>query len=390
MKQNKIKLHYVIPVLMSFFVMSFIDLVGTGVDELKKSADTPAYILQLIPFVAFIWFFLLSVPLGIWQDKSGKRKVLNIGMLITAAGLLLPLLGNTLPVILLSFSVLGIGNTILQVSANPLLVDVVPTDKSSSFLSLSQFFKSSGSMIGPLAAAFTGPQIARLLGDNSDGAWRYGLYLFGLVSLLAWGWLSSVKIEESGMEGKRAGFKSCFKLLGNSYVLMMVAGVFMVVGIDVAMNSNIGTFLELKINMNPDDAKFGKLMYFFAKMIGTFIGAVLLTKLPSRGFLIGSAVLTVPALLALAFVPNELTAWVLIFIVSLGVSNIFPLIFSVTVGQLPERANEISGLMMMAVSGGALIPFLVGALMNIRPAAGMFILAGCTAYLVFIGLKSKA
>jgi len=389
MTQNKIKLQYVIPVLMSFFVMSFIDLVGTGVDELKKSAETPTYILQLIPFVAFIWFFLLSVPLGIWQDKIGKRKALTFGILITAFGLLLPLLGNTLPVILLAFSILGIGNTILQVSANPLLIDVVPTDKSSSFLSLSQFFKSLGSMVGPLVAAFIGPWIASLLGDNSEGSWRYGLYLFGIISLLSWGWLASVKIEETGAEGERASFSSCIKLLGNSYVLMMVVGIFMVVGIDVAMNSNIGTFLELKIAMNPDDAKFGKLMYFFAKMIGTFTGAILLTKLPARGFLIGSTILTMLSLLTLAFIPNALAAWILIFVVSLGVSNIFPLIFSLTVGQLPERANEISGLMMMSVSGGAIIPFLVGVVMNSWLIGGILLLVCCAAYLVFTSLKSN-
>jgi len=117
---QKINAKYVLPVLMSFFVMSFIDLVGTGVDELKQSSETPGYILQLIPFVAFIWFFFLSVPVGIWQDKIGKRKALSIGILITAIGLFVPLLGNSLPVILTAFSLLGIGNTILQVSANPL------------------------------------------------------------------------------------------------------------------------------------------------------------------------------------------------------------------------------------------------------------------------------
>ena len=137
--KNKIETRYLIPVLMVFFVMSFADLVGTGVDELKQSADTPLYILQLIPFVALIWFFLLSVPVGIWQDKIGKKKTLSVGLLVTAIGLFVPLLGNTLPVILAAFAILGIGNTIIQVSANPLLVDIVPSDKASSYMSFSQF-----------------------------------------------------------------------------------------------------------------------------------------------------------------------------------------------------------------------------------------------------------
>ena len=227
-----------------------------------------------IPFVAFIWFFILSVPIGIWQDKIGKKKTLNIGILMTAFGLFLPLLGNNLPVILLAFSVMGIGNTIIQVSANPLLVDVVSSDRASSFMSFSQFLKSIGSMGGPFVAAVIGPWVAHLLGDTSDGAWRYGLYLFGIISILSWAWLTSVHVEETRSGEHEATLSSCLKLLNNKFVLMMVMGIFLVVGIDVAMNSNIGTFLEQKLGIDSETAKYGKSLYFFAKMIGTFAGAI--------------------------------------------------------------------------------------------------------------------
>lgn len=390
MTTKQIKLQHFIPVLMAFFVMSFADLVGTGVDELKQSADTPRYILQLIPFVAFIWFFLLSVPVGIWQDKVGKKKALNLGILITAIGLFVPLFGNTLPVILIAFALLGIGNTIIQVSANPLLVDIVPADKASSYMSFSQFLKSIGSMIGPFVAAVLGPKLAALFGDTSgEGTWRYGLYLFGFIALLSWAWLASVKVKESSSDEGRATLSSCFKLLKNNYVLMMVMGIFLVVGIDVAMNSNIGNFLEQKIGIDAETAKYGKSMYFFAKMIGTFAGAILLTKIMPRKFLIGSSILAIIALTALAFTTGEVAAWIIIFIVSLGVSNIFPLIFSITVGKIPERANEISGLMMMAISGGAIIPFIVGLAMDLWLPAGIFVLVACGVYLLFIGLINK-
>ena len=388
--QNKIKLKHFIPVLMAFFIMSFADLVGTGVDELKQSANTPRYILQLIPFVAFIWFFLLSVPVGIWQDKLGKKRVLNIGILITAIGLFVPLFGNTLIVILIAFSLLGIGNTIIQVSANPLLVDIVPSNKASSYMSFSQFLKSIGSMIGPFVAAVIGPKLAVMFGDTSGiGTWRYGLYLFGFIAFLSWVWLAYAKVEETKSEGHRATFSSCFKLLSNNFVLMMVFGIFLVVGIDVAMNSNIGNFLEQKIGIDAETAKYGKSMYFFAKMIGTFGGAILLTKLAPRRFLIGSALLATISLTALAFTSAEIAAWVIIFLVSLGVSNIFPLIFSIAVGKMPDRANEISGLMMMAISGGAIIPFFVGLAMDSWLPGGIFVLVACSIYLLFIGFVSK-
>lgn len=385
---KKINPVVVVPVLLSFFVVSFIDLVGTGVDELKQDSNTPLYVLQLIPFAALIWFFLLSVPVGVWQDKAGKKRVLKIGLLITAAGLILPVLGNTLPVILLAFSLLGIGNTILQVSANPLLIDVVPSNRASSYLSFSQFIKALGSMVGPFVAGMVGPWIARLLGDDSPGAWRYGLYLFALVTVLSWIWISFIKVEESKPDREPATLKSCMSLLGNNYVLMMVMGIFAVVGIDVAINSNIGTFLSEKLGVGEEAAKYAKSLYFLAKMVGTFTGAILLTRIAANKFMLGSSILLALALIALVFTTGEISAWIIIFVVSLGASNIFPLIFSITVAKIPERANEISGLMMMAISGGALIPFLVGYAMSLYINGGILVLLACTIYLIVISVRA--
>jgi MFS transporter, FHS family, L-fucose permease len=387
MNTKKLRIDLIAPVLLSFFVMSFIDLVGTGVDELRQSSDIPQYILQLIPFVAFVWFFLLSVPVGIWQDKIGKKKALSYGILITGLGLAVPMLGNNLPVILFAFALLGIGNTILQVSANPLLVSVVPQDKSSSFLSLSQFVKSVGSMAGPFVAGLFGPFLAKLIGDESEGSWRYGLYLFAVISILSWAWLYFIKTDEIKTDTNKASIRSCFKLLENSYVLLMVIGIFVVVGIDVGINSNIGAFLSEKLGVSDDASKYAKSLYFLAKMTGTFFGAIMLTRWSPGKFFTGSAILASISLLVLALTPNVMVAWVFIFITSLGISNIWPLIFSLTVGKYPDRANEISGLMMMAVSGGAVIPFLTGYAMTVHLNAGIFVLLGCAVYLLVISLR---
>ncbi|NCD40728.1 MAG: MFS transporter [Bacteroidia bacterium] len=382
MNKQTYKWAYIIPVLLSFFVMSFIDLVGTGVDELRKDSNTPSYILQLIPFVAFIWFFLLSVPVGIWQDKVGKKMALNTGILITAVGLLVPVFGNSLPVILIAFALLGIGNTILQVSANPLLIDVVPEGRSSSLLSFSQFVKSLGSVVGPFVAAVVGPWLAGLLGSPTGGSWRYGLYLFAIISIIAFLWLSTIKIPEKESNAEKASLKSCFSLLGNRYILLMVLAIFMVVGIDVGINSNIGTFLTEKLGVSMETAVYGKSVYFFAKMAGTFFGAMLLTRISGKKFLIGSGFLAAAAMIFLAITTNTLSAWILIAVISLGVSNIFPLIFSLTVEKFPSRANEISGLMMMAISGGAIIPFVIGYAMRVHLNGGILVLFLCMVYLL--------
>ncbi|MCL3779326.1 MFS transporter [Prolixibacteraceae bacterium JC049] len=386
---TRAKSKIILPILLSFFVLSFVDLVGTGVDELRKDSNTPEYLLQFIPFVAFIWYFLLSVPTGIWQAKVGKKKALNYAILITATGLFVPLLGNNLPVILLAFSLLGIGNTIMQVAASPLLVDVVSEKKASSFLSLSQFIKSLGSMIGPFVAAVVGPFLAQLFNYEGEGTWRFGLYLFGVISVMSFLWLSATKIEENKIAQKNVSIQSCIDVLKDRYVVLMVLGIFAVVGIDVAINSNIGTFLQQKIGIGEEAAKYGKSIYFFAKMVGTFIGAIVLTKWNPKSFLFFSSLLALVFVIALSVISNHLLAWIFIGVISLGVSNIFPLIYSITVTKYPAKSNEISGLMMMAISGGAIIPFLVGLAMQYHPNGALFVLMLLLVFLLLINRWSS-
>jgi MFS transporter, FHS family, L-fucose permease len=386
MSETKVSLRYVTPVLMSFFVMSFCDLVGIGVDRVKLDFSLSNTLAQLIPSAVFLWFFILSVPVGILQGRLGKRNVLNLGMLITAVGLFIPFIYYSFSSVLFAFALLGIGNTIVQVSANPLLVDVVPASKRSSFLSLSQFIKAVGSMIAPPLAGWTAAQF---------GDWKIIFIAFGVVSLLTVGWLALTPLEESKISENRATFSSSFRLLLNRYILMMVAGIFLVVGIDVGINAFSGQFLLDKFSSDRMLAESARSLYFFGKMVGTLGGAVMLVRFSSPKFLFWSSVTGLLSILVLLVAPSDLAAVIIIFIIGLGVANIFPLIFSLTVEKYPLRANEISGLMIMAVSGGAVLPPLMGWISDMTGQVmwGMLFLPASAGYLVFVSLinqKSKA
>ncbi len=377
---------FVAPVLMSFFVMSFCDLVGIGVDRIKLDFSLSNTLAQLIPSAVFLWFFVLSVPVGILQDRIGKRSVLNLGMGITALGLFLPFFFYSFGMALMGFVLLGIGNTIVQVSANPLLVDVVPPGRRSSFLSFSQFVKAIGSMIAaPLAGWF-----ALQFGD-----WKLLFLVFGVVSVLSVIWLYFTPIDETRNPGKQATFGSSFQLLGTGYISMMVLGIFLVVGIDVGINAFSGQFMLAKFQSAQTFAESGRSVYFFGKMLGTFGGAILLAKLSARRFFIGSAIAGLASLLALILAPNDVTAMVMIFVAGLGIANIFPIIFSLTVEKYPTRSNEISGLMIMAVCGGAVLPPFMGWISDLtgNVTASMYVLIAAVLYLLFVSLfsgKSKA
>ncbi|MGB4292924.1 MAG: MFS transporter [Bacteroidales bacterium] len=375
---TKISLSKILPVLMSFFVMSFVDLVGISVDRVGSDMDLSATLAQLIPMATFLWFFLLSVPVGIIQARYGKRFVLNTGMVLTAAGLLIPFISYSFGMVLAGFALIGIGNTIVQVSANPLLLDVVPSNRASSFLSFSQFIKAVGSMIGaPLAAVFA----------SQFGDWKLEFLVFGIISFLAVMWLGSVKIEERKEEGYRATLKTSFGLLGNSYILMMVVAIFLVVGVDVGFNSNSGQFLMKHFGIEQTAAESGRSVYFFGRMLGTFLGAIMLTKIQAPRFLTWTTALSIATVAILLVIPSRAVAWGLVFLTGLAVANIWPLIFSITVGRFPERSSEISGLMIMAVSGGAPIPFLIGWISDLSSIVlGMSVLIVCLVYILAVSV----
>ena len=379
---KKVNLKFVFPVLMSFFVMSFCDLVGIGVDRIKPEFNLSNTLAQLIPSAVFIWFFFLSVPVGILQDRIGKRLMLNIGMGITFIGLMIPFILYSFYGVLFGFAMLGIGNTIVQVSANPLLVDVVPSNRASSFLSFSQFIKAIGSMIAPPFAGW----LALTYGD-----WRLMFIVFGVVTLIAVIWLGSVKVEESARTGKRATFSSSLSLLSIKYISLMALGIFLLVGIDVGINAVSGQFFLSKFQSGQTFAESARSVYFFGKMAGTFLGAILLTRLASRPFFLWTSIASVIAIIGLLLVPGEMTGMIVVFLIGLTLANVFPLIFALTIQKYSDRANEISGLMIMAVSGGAVIPLLIGWLTDsMSLTAGMLVLVFCAVYILSLSVFASA
>jgi fucose permease len=380
MDTQKVNIKKILPVLMAFFVMSFVDLVGIGKDYVNDDLHLSGFVLGFIPFAAFIWFFFLSVPIGILQSRTSKKFMLNIGMGVTGLGLLIPFFIYNYFMVLVAFALLGIGNTIIQVSANPLIVDVVPDNRKSSFLSFSQFIKAIGSMIGaPLAAVFV----------SRFGNWKLEFLVFGVVSILSVLWLGAIKIEETEQKEVKATLGSSFKLLNDNFVLLMVLSIFLVVGIDVGFNAHSGQFLISQFGFDIKEAKLGRSVYFLGRTLGTFSGAIMLTKISSRKFFLWTSILGLVCLIAILFFKSHLIAWVLVFLIGLAVANIFPLVFSITIEKHPTRGNEISGLMMMAISGGAFIPLLIGWVSDISSIAiGMSILIICMIYLLSVSIYS--
>ncbi len=378
MNQPKINLRKIFPVLFSFIVMGFVDIIGVATGYVKQDFALTDFIAQFLPMMVLLWFFVLSVPAGVLQDKFGKRNMLNVGMLIQAIGLGLPFVHYSFAMMFASFILLGIGNTVIQVSANPLLQDVTPSDKLASFMSTSQFVKAIISFSGPLLATF---MAARL------GNWKLVFAVYGITSLLAALWLSLTPIPETKPDRKPASFASCFGLLKNRFVALMALSIFLIVGAEVAINTNIANVLIAKYGVPLETAAIGISFFFAGETISRFLGAIILNVIQPRLFLLLIVLLALLGIVGIFFAPSNGVAFAAIFLIGLGAGNMFPLIFSLALEKMPERANEISGLLIMAVSGGAVIPLVMGLVSTtVGPVASLSVVGACMLYIFWVSL----
>ncbi len=381
MTVKKISIQKTLPIFLTFIVMGFVDIVGVSTGYVQKDFNLSDSIAQLLPSMVFVWFFFFSIPVGILQDKIGKKKMMNIGILITLLGLILPFISYTFYMVLIAFMFIGIGNTIVQVAANPLLQEVTPKEKLASFLSLSQFIKAITSLLGPIIATFLAMKY---------GNWKLVFAVYAIVSILSVLWLSVTTIDENIKSETPATFKSSFGLLKDPFIVSIVIAIFLIVGADVGMNSNIQGFLMKLHGITIENASYGISIYFTALMISRFSGAILLNFLKPVNFLTATIVLAIIGILIFYLSPTVLIAYIGIFITGLGAGNLFPLVFSIAINKMPTRSNEISGLLIMAIVGGAVIPPIMG---MISSSVGIFgsvlVLIFCFVYIFVIPLLAR-
>ena len=371
-----------LPVLFGFFIMGFVDVVGIATNYVKRDFGLTDSIANLLPMMVFLWFAVFSIPTGLLMNKIGRKKTVVLSMVITFIAMLIPLLVYQFEVILVAFALLGIGNTILQVSLNPLLTNVVRGDRLTSSLTWGQFIKAIASFLGPIIAGFAAASL---------GNWKLLFPIFAFVTLLSSLWLYFTTINEEPITGKTSSFVECFKLLGDKTILLLFLGIFLVVGVDVGLNTTIPKFLMERCSIPLEEAGLGTSLYFVARTMGAFIGAILLIKFSARKFFILSMVIAIAAMIS-ALMLNDLWALrVTIFVLGFTVANVFSIIFSAALQKKPERANEISGLMIMGVSGGALFPWLMGVVSDSYQSQGaaFAVLLGLLCYLLFLAFSLK-
>ena len=352
---RKSTLLQIIPVMLCFFAMGFVDLVGTASNYVQKDLGLTDSQANLFPSLVFFWFLIFSVPTGILMNKIGRKRTVLISLVVTAASLFVPMFGDSYYFMLISFSFLGIGNAIMQTSLNPLVSNLITPDRLASTLTFGQFVKAIASFLAPILAAWGATTAVVTFGLG----WRVLFPIYAIVSVLSISMLAATPINEERPD-KVSGFGESVKLLGRPFILLCFLGIMCHVGIDVGTNTTAPKIIMERLGLPLEEAGFATGIYFIFRTIGSFLGAFILRKMASKIFFAISATMMLVAMCILFVSESIHVIYVAIALIGFGNSNIFPIIFSQALNNTPKEQNEVSGLMIMGLFGGTVFPLAMG------------------------------
>lgn len=359
-----------VSVMFCFFSMGFVDLVGTASNFVKDDLGLSDSIANLMPSLVFFWFLIFSVPTGVLMNKIGRKKTVLLSLFVTVLSLLLPMFSESLTMMLISFSLLGIGNTLMQTSLNPLVSSLVSGNLAST-LTFGQFIKAIASFMAPIIAAWGAASTIPQFGLG----WRVLFPIYMIIGILASLMLAATPIieekhdSETLAEQKSIGrdYVDTFKLLGNPYVLLCFFGIMCHVGIDVGTNATAPKLLQQYAGQPLQDAAFAGSLYFIFRTIGCLTGSFFLRVLKTRTFFVISITMMALSMACMfggaAAADQNVAKWILyagIALVGYGNSNVFSMVLSQAMLYMPDKKNAISGLMIMGLFGGTVFPLLMG------------------------------
>ena len=358
--ERKCGLAALLPMMAGFFVMGFADIVGPVVNQVKSECALDDVTAGFLPSMIFVWFFLISLPTGVLSGRIGRKNAVLVSLAVTVAAMLLPLAGGAgrpWPYFA-AFALIGIGNTILQAALPALLGNVTPPALLASRISLGQFVKA-------ICAALT--PVFIYVAASVLGNWRLVFPIYGVLAAATAAWLmfSRIPDEREMIRSRgtrdptvsRTTFGSCFALLCNPLILALTVGVFFAVGLDVGFSVTIPEFLKTVYKVDVNMAGTGPTVYFVGKTLATAAGAA---------FFVCSG--------PVAFLSC-------VFVASVASANTFVMCMGIALDRMPEKTNEITAVMVMAIAGGAVVPPILGFAQKCAGSVGLvWVLLACLAY----------
>ena len=224
----------------------------------------------------------------------------------------------------------------------------------------------------------------------SEDKWYYCFPILGAITLLSAVWLMFTPIPREDRIEDRISVKDTFSLLSNKMILLLFLGIFFIVGVDVATNYISSKLMTIRFGWTEAQVKFAPQVYFLCRTIGALLGAFMLAKVDEIKYFKVNIVACGVSLLLLIFIVSDVMDLVLIGAVGFFASSVFPIIYSVALKKRPDKANQISGLLITAIAGGGIVTPAIGfSIANIGITAGVFIVFLCVAYLTYCAFTIK-
>ncbi len=370
------------PIFLAFLVMGIADAMGPMASAVQENYNLSAVIATLLTFFVFIAFAVFSVPGGVLAARIGKKNLLLLGLGLNIVAMAVPTFINPgFMVLLICIFVLGIGTTFLQVAGNPIMRDVSAEGRYSRNLAMAQGIKGLGSAGSSYLVG-----LVLILPVFAAMGWRGVFPVFLAFMILAFIFVASLKIEETKAEIPPS-IGSSLGLLREPVFALAVLGIFLYVGAEVCMGRFLKPTLE-NFGFTADRAALlGPTIFFSTITFGRLVGGSI--NLNAHTFFRISAAL---GLLGVVFIMTGIEYLTVIGVIlgGLGFANIWPMLFSITIEEKPDRASELSGLMVMAISGGALVPLVMGELVDKGMLALSYIVPViCFTYLLIISLRGR-
>ena len=379
-----------LPILAGFFVMGFGGIIGTVMFQIKNECAAHAdRISYLIPIFAYLWFVVISIPTGLMCGRIGRKKTVLVSLFVTIVAMALAFAANAERwwVYVVAYALIGIGNTIIQAALPALMSNVVAPELITSRISLGQFVKAICEALTPVFVYLTATAL---------GNWKLLFPLYGGLTVVEAVWLLTTKIPDERDEVKVKGegeqrtatsFGSCFAMLRNPYVCAMTVGILFSVGADVGFSVAIPEFLKNVYKVEVNRAAMGPTVYFVAKTIAAFLGAIVFAKISAAKCFPWCMGIGILATAAIPFVGTATAFFVCIFIVALMTANSFGMCMGLAIDKVPEKTNEITALMVMAIVGGGIVSALLGVAQGaFGPVGIVAVLIICIAYLFLLGV----
>lgn len=381
---NKTSFGALAVVMLCFFTMGFVDLVGIASNYVQQDLGLTDSQANIMPSLVFFWFLIFSVPTGMLMNKIGRKRTVLLSIVVTVLSLILPIFGNSYPLMLVAFSLLGIGNALMQTSLNPLVSNIV-TGNLSATLTFGQFVKAIASFLAPYIAMWGATQVL----PSAGLGWRVLFPIYGIIGVVAIVCLGMTTIHEEPV-AKGSSVIDCFRLLGKPFILLCFLSIMCHVGIDVGTNTTAPKILIERLGMTLAEAGFATSLYFIFRTLGCLSGSAILRKVPEKVFFAISVGMIVAAMIILAVADVKWLLYVGIALVGFGNSNIFSITFAQALQHDPDHKNEISGLMIMGLFGGTIFPLAMGFMSDAMGTLGAVLVMGVGAlYLAAFTLKIK-